>query len=220
MFPVIVIIFIFYFTGYSESFLIQKCNIIHKINDYSKIRVISTIKLKYKIFESKRINTNIYLINTEDKIDIKNENDLQLIDDDKNDLNIRIKKEGKIRALWNEYGIFYFQVWFCTYLPFLLSFFYIIENDLLKQTQFNAFDPKKVVVGMCDFIEKYSGNFELTVSIRDNTHVTNFATAYLLADLVPTTFIALGIVTYIIKQKEKKNKILVEAENINKDEGI
>ena len=137
-----------------------------------------------------------------------------MVVDEEDDLKARMKKEGKLRALWNKYGALYFQVWFCIYLPFLLSFFYVLDNNLLQASVFESIDPKAAVLDICTRLESAFGDPELMKGVRENPRVTNFATAYLLADLVPTTVFALGVVTFITKKRDKAALDL-----INRNEG-
>lgn len=124
---------------------------------------------------------------------------------------IVIKKEGKLQALWNKYGAFYFQVWFSIYLPFLLSFFYILDNNLLQSSALESIDPQAAILKLFSWLEHTSNNPELMSGLRGNPRVTTFATAYLLADLVPTTVFALAVVTFILRRREK------EASDVIKD---
>lgn len=124
---------------------------------------------------------------------------------------IVIKKEGKLQALWNKYGAFYFQVWFSIYLPFLLSFFYILDNNLLQSSALESIDPQAALLKLFSWLEHTSNNPELMSGLRGNPRVTTFATAYLLADLVPTTVFALAVVTFILRRREK------EASDVIKD---
>lgn len=114
-----------------------------------------------------------------------------------------VKKEGKLQALWNKYGAFYFQVWFSIYLPFLLAFFYILDNNLLKSSAIESIDPQAAVLRLFSWLEHTSNNPELMSGLRGNPRVTTFATAYLLADLVPTTVFALAVVTFVLRRREK-----------------
>lgn len=123
--------------------------------------------------------------------------------DTEDDLKIRMKKEGKLQALWNKYGAFYFQVWFSIYLPFLLTFFYILDNNLLQASVLESVDPQAAVLRLFTWLEDVSHNPELMRGLRESPRVTTFATAYLLADLVPTTVFALAAVTFIVKRREK-----------------
>ena len=124
------------------------------------------------------------------------------ITNEKDDLKEKMKKEGKIQALWNKYGALYFQVWFCIYLPFLLTFFYVLENNLLQASFLESIDPQAAVLKLCEWLETVTSDPELTRNIKENPTLTNFATAYLMADLVPTTVFALGAVTFILKKRE------------------
>ena len=124
-------------------------------------------------------------------------------EDIEDDIQIQMKKEGKIQALWKKYGVFYFQVWFSIYLPFLISFFYILDNKLLQSSAFASVDPQTAVLKLFSWLDQISNHSEIMTEILENPRVTTFATAYLLADLVPTTFFALAAVTFIIKQREK-----------------
>ena len=134
--------------------------------------------------------------------------------EDMDDLKVRMKKEGKLQALWNKYGALYFQVWFCIYLPFLLTFFYVLDNNLLQASAFESLDPKTAVLNLCTQLESAFNDPELMSGVRENPRATNFATAYLLADLVPTTVFALAVVTFITKRREK-----AALELITKNEG-
>ena len=131
-----------------------------------------------------------------------------------------MKKEGKIQALWNKYGALYFQVWFCIYLPFLLTFFYVLENNLLQASFLESIDPQAAVLKLCEWLETVTSDPELTRNIKENPTLTNFATAYLMADLVPTTVFALGAVTFILKKRQKsepENDLIATKINQNLD---
>jgi hypothetical protein len=123
---------------------------------------------------------------------------------------VTVKKEGKLQALWSKYGAFYFQVWFSIYLPFLLAFFYILDNNLLKSSVIESIDPQAAVLRLFSWLEHTSNNPELLSGLRGNPRVTTFATAYLLADLVPTTVFALAVVTFILRQREKDTADLIK----------
>lgn len=89
----------------------------------------------------------------------------------------QVKKEGKIKALWNKYGPLYFQVWFCIYLPFLIFFFVVLDNNLLQSSTFTAgFDPKAFVFGWCKYIEDLTGDPQLMSGIKENPRAVTFAT--------------------------------------------
>ena len=133
--------------------------------------------------------------------------------DSDGELQLGVRKEGKLQALWNKYGAFYFQVWFCIYLPFLLSFFYVLDNNLLKASAFEAIDPQAAVLKLFSWLESVTNNAELLRGVRDNPRVTTFATAYLLADLVPTTVFALAVVTYVIKRRERMQEGISDEDN-------
>ena len=142
------------------------------------------------------------------------------ITNEKDDLKEKMKKEGKIQALWNKYGALYFQVWFCIYLPFLLTFFYVLENNLLQASFLESIDPQAAVLKLCEWLETVTSDPELTRNIKENPTLTNFATAYLMADLVPTTVFALGAVTFILKKREKskaENDLIATKINQNLD---
>jgi hypothetical protein len=135
---------------------------------------------------------------------------LMMTEKDENELVVIVKKEGKLQALWNKYGAFYFQVWFSIYLPFLLAFFYILDNNLLKSSVVESIDPQAAVLRLFSWLEHTSNNPELLSGLRGNPRVTTFATAYLLADLVPTTVFALAVVTFILRQREKDTSDLIK----------
>lgn len=101
-----------------------------------------------------------------------------------------------LAALWAKYGPLYFIVWFTIYLPFLLIFFYVIDNDIMNASQYGI-DPPSALNSLVDNFEKLTHNHELLADIRGSKHVANFAAAYLCADLVPTTVFALAAVGYI-----------------------
>ena len=128
---------------------------------------------------------------------------IMMKEDIDDDIQLQMKKEGKIQALWKKYGAFYFQVWFSIYLPFLLSFFYILDNKLLQSSALASVDPQTAVLKLFAWLDEISNHSQIMAEILENPRVTTFATAYLLADLVPTTFFALAAVTFIIKQREK-----------------
>ena len=135
-------------------------------------------------------------------------NTLQMTNEDlDDDIQLQMKKEGKIKALWKKYGAFYFQVWFSIYLPFLLSFFFILDNKLLQSSALASVDPQTAVLKLFSWLDEVSNHSEVMTGILENPRVTTFATAYLLADLVPTTFFALAAVTFIIKQRDKSGII-------------
>jgi hypothetical protein len=135
---------------------------------------------------------------------------LMMTEKDEDELVVIVKKEGKLQALWNKYGAFYFQVWFSIYLPFLLAFFYILDNNLLKSSVVESIDPQAAVLRLFSWLEHTSNNPELLSGLRGNPRVTTFATAYLLADLVPTTVFALAVVTFILRQREKDTSDLIK----------
>jgi hypothetical protein len=99
------------------------------------------------------------------------------VSDSGDDWEAQVKKEGKIKALWNKYGPLYFQVWFCIYLPFLISFFLVLDNNLLQSSSFTAgFDPKAFVFGWCKYIEDITGDPQLMSGIKENPRAITFAT--------------------------------------------
>lgn len=98
------------------------------------------------------------------------------ISDNENELKTQMKKEGKIQALWNKYGPLYFQVWFSIYLPFLLTFFYVLDNNLLQSSSFTeGFDPKAAVSNLCNWLEEISGDPQLMSGIKENPRAVTFA---------------------------------------------
>jgi hypothetical protein len=135
---------------------------------------------------------------------------LMMTEKDEDEHVVTVKKEGKLQALWSKYGAFYFQVWFSIYLPFLLAFFYILDNNLLKSSVIESIDPQAAVLRLFSWLEHTSNNPELLSGLRGNPRVTTFATAYLLADLVPTTVFALAVVTFILRQREKDTSDLIK----------
>ena len=123
-------------------------------------------------------------------------------------LDNRQKGENKFQRLMREYGPLYFQVWFCIYLPFLLSFFYILDNNLLASTPFRAFDPQAAITPLFNWLVTVSNDLEFTRGIRENPRATSFATAYLMADLVPTSFFA--VATTVAIKCHQKNQLNLE----------
>ena len=107
-------------------------------------------------------------------------------------------------AKMKKYGAKYFLVWFSIYLPFLLTFFWGIENDVLNTAKYGI-DPPSALNSLCDKVEELTHNGGLMAGIRGSTHAANFAAAYLCADLVPTTVMAVGVLAYLGKNDEKKD---------------
>lgn len=175
-------------SNYSHGFTLQRNNAASKRTEISPVLQLSPQLKERRIHHRDRETYRKCL-----------KNDIPAITDD-DSLEIKTKKEGKIQALWNKYGPLYFQVWFIIYMPFLLTFFYILDNNLLQATDFAAVDPKAAVLRLFTWLEQFDP--ELLQSLKGNEHVTSFATAYLLADLVPTTVFALAAVTFIIKRKD------------------
>ena len=101
-----------------------------------------------------------------------------------------------LAALWAKYGPLYFIVWFTIYLPFLCTFFYAIDNDIMSTSQYGI-DPPSALNSLIDTFERVTNNHDLLSHLRGSKHVANFAAAYLCADLVPTTVFALAAVGYI-----------------------
>lgn len=110
-------------------------------------------------------------------------------------------KSGPV-AYIQKYGPQYFIVWFSIYLPFLLTFFYVIENDLLNTVKYGI-DPPGALNSLCNQFEKLTHNYELLKNVRGSTHGANFAAAYLMADLVPTTVFAVGVLGWITRNDTK-----------------
>ena len=108
------------------------------------------------------------------------------------------KSESGPIAYMKKYGPKYFLVWFSIYLPFLLTFFYVIDNDILNTVKYGI-DPPDALNSVCNQFEKITHNYELLKNVRGSTHAANFAAAYLLADLVPTTVFAVGVLGFITR---------------------
>ena len=77
-------------------------------------------------------------------------------------------KSGPI-AYMKKYGPKYFAVWFSIYLPFLLTFFYVIENDVLNTVKYGI-DPPGALNSLCNQFEKLTHNYELLKNVRGSTH--------------------------------------------------
>ena len=106
-----------------------------------------------------------------------------------------------------KYGAKYFVVWFSIYLPFLLTFFWGIENDVLNTARFGI-DPSSALNSVCDKIEELMHNGGSMAGVRGSTHAANFAAAYLCADLVPTTVMAVGVLAYNEKKAAAAEQLL------------
>jgi hypothetical protein len=148
-----------------NSFVLQPCNTV-SIFSRNHLKNFNTQKKILNQYSSGRFSRS-YMMQPENAP----------ISDDDNDLKEQMKKEGKIKALWNKYGPLYFQVWFCIYLPFLISFFFVLDNNLLQSSSFTAgFDPKAFVFGWCKYIEDISGDPNLMSGVKENPRAITFAT--------------------------------------------
>ena len=83
-------------------------------------------------------------------------------------------KSGPI-AYMKKYGPKYFAVWFSIYLPFLLTFFYVIDNDILNTVKYGI-DPPDALNSVCNQFEKITHNYELLKNVRGSTHAGKFVT--------------------------------------------
>ena len=99
------------------------------------------------------------------------------------------------KSLLKEYGWKYLATWFTVYLPFLCSFFFLIETGRLPV---DAERTAEVVEHASVWLQSAglggaATGFAATIRQPQGAHLLNFAAAYLAADLVPTTVIALAL---------------------------
>jgi len=153
-----------------------------------------------KIMQNRR-SISVFATNNNDNNNSK-KNDNENDNDNDNDVAAPQKSKGPV-AYMKQYGLQYFLVWFAIYLPFLLTFFWGIENDVLHSAQYDI-DPPSALNALVDKFEQLTHDYSTLERIRGSVHAANFAAAYLLADLVPTTVLAVGALSYITKMKEGK----------------
>lgn len=96
------------------------------------------------------------------------------------------------------------MTWFATYLPFLATFFCVLNGNIHISFLVAEMDPGLFSSKVSTWIEQYVHNESLQFQIHEHPWIVNFAAAYLMADLVPTTFIALGLLAFVssIEQRE------------------
>jgi hypothetical protein len=155
------------------------------------------------VSSSSRALTNINLL----QLDRRRQSDKQLCKlwvttSRKDDNDVAAGGENKqqqpkgLAALWAKYGPLYFIVWFSIYVPFLITFYYLLDNDIMNTSKYGI-DPPSALNSLIDTFERMTKNYDLLSHLRESRHAANFAAAYLCADLVPTTVFALGAVGYI-----------------------
>ena len=77
----------------------------------------------------------------------------------------------------------------------------LLIDPLVKTV--NSWGLLKYLKEKRNYLEKVSGDPELMRGVRENPRATTFATAYLMADFVPTSFFAVAA-TVAIKVYQKK----------------
>ena len=96
-------------------------------------------------------------------------------------------------------GKLYFTIWTSIYLTCLAFIYYFVDNDFMKAENYGI-DAHKAMNQFCDWLDNHIINVGwITNSLRINPWMTTFAEAYLLTDIVPTTFIAVAIYPFIQK---------------------
>jgi len=107
---------------------------------------------------------------------------------------------------YQKWGWRYLATWFAVYVPFLLTFFGLIET---RRLPFDA----TVVASAIDSLNMWlttltNGKISFDAEVvRSNPHLLNFAAAYLCADLVPTTVIALALLSLYSSSALQKHTV-------------
>lgn len=104
----------------------------------------------------------------------------------------------------------YLLTWSCIYFTFLTIIFAAVDHGLLSTKLGNGVevDPVAAMTNLCDWLEGHVPNvLWITQPLRSNPYWTKFATAYLLTDLMPTTFLALAVYPFVVsKDKVPKER--------------
>lgn len=101
-----------------------------------------------------------------------------------------------------KYGSRYLLTWFAVYLPFLASFYVLVDSDVLP---FKVADALSFIDRACAWLQSLGLTSVNSEAARNNPNVVKFATAYLAADLVPTTVFALALLSAYTKATEPAN---------------
>lgn len=116
----------------------------------------------------------------------------------KSDNSDKSQDSKSVSALIKTYGRQYLLTWIAVYLPCLCSFFYMVEN---KKNGVFTID----IDAMTQQLNRF-GSMGLDLSkLKENEHILNFAVSYLAADLVPTTLIAITLLSYYNSMIKKDN---------------
>jgi len=58
-------------------------------------------------------------------------------------------------------------------------------------------DPVSALCGACDWLDSHADVSWITSNLRGNAKAANFASAYLLTDIVPTSAIAVAVFPFV-----------------------
>ena len=95
----------------------------------------------------------------------------------------------------------YFATWLTVYLITLGSIYYSVSNNALNADQYGI-DTEAAIEGAYNWMDQnlfLPYTHEVVAYLRDNPGAAKFITSYLLADLFPTSFVALGLYAAINK---------------------
>lgn len=115
-------------------------------------------------------------------------------------------KSKSLPELLKVYGFQYLATWFVVYLPFLASFYVLIDGKKTGSFAVDINAAASLIDRLSNWLQSWSPFIIDSSAVRENPHAINFACAYLCADLVPTTVIALGLLSYYNRSLEKAGK--------------
>ena len=96
-------------------------------------------------------------------------------------------------------GKLYFTIWTSIYLTCLAFIYYFVDNNFMKAENYGI-DAHDVMIQFCTWLDNHIINVGwITNGLRTNPWMTTFAEAYLLTDIIPTTFIAVAIYPFAQK---------------------
>lgn len=109
-------------------------------------------------------------------------------------------------SLVKKYGSRYLWTWLAVYLPFLGSFYLLVGSDVLP-VKIN--DVLSFIDRLCQWLQSLGINIS-SEAARSNPNTVRFATAYLAADLVPTTVFALALLSAFAKATAKTDNVVTD----------
>ena len=125
--------------------------------------------------------------------------------------------KNKLKLLWSKYGVVTAVTYFSIYGSTLAGLYFSLEYDIFHASTL-GFDPAQTVQGVCDTVERVTGNNALPEYIREYPKVGTFAIAWIITKftepvrLVTTVTIVPSISRFFgysdINESEPNNSLL------------